>query len=267
MFKEKILSKIKDESIKLADIIRGLDKKVIIIFISVALLQTVSWYLTSRRFFRINFFPYFQNDSGVYLYEYLYWFVGDFISFFLITLLIIKFVLKEKLSDYGLQFGDYKIGLLISLIFLFVMLIAIWFFSSTPEFVSKYPHLLSSRNNWEKFSIYESGMFLYMISWEFMWRGFMLFGLKEKFGYYSVLIQMLPFVILHNGKPLPETFGAIAGGIALGILAFRTNSFYYCVLTHMGVMISIDVICTLRYRTNDYGVGFESVFNIINTIF
>jgi hypothetical protein len=56
-----------------------------------------------------------------------------------------------------------------------------------------------------------------------------LFGLKEKFGFYAVLIQMIPFVILHNGKPELETFGAIAGGIALGILALRTKSFYYCV--------------------------------------
>jgi membrane protease YdiL (CAAX protease family) len=95
----------------------------------------------------------------------------------------------------------------------------------------------------------------------------MLFGLKEKFGYYSVLIQMIPFVILHNGKPAPETFGAIAGGIALGILAFRTNSIYYCVFAHMGIMLSLDTISTLRYRANDYGVGLESVLNIIKAIF
>ena len=106
-----------------------------------------------------------------------------------------------------------------------------------------------------------------MISWEFMWRGYMLFGLKEKFGYYSVLIQMIPFVILHNGKPAPETFGAILGGIALGILALRTSSIYYCVITHMGVMLSIDLLSTLRYRVNDYGIGFDSFIHIVRTIF
>ena len=267
MIREKIFARIKDESKRLSEIVREMDRKVIIIFISVALLQTISWYVTSRRFFRINLFPFYQNDPDVYLYEYLYWFIGDFFSFFVFTILIIKFVLREELKNYGLQFGEFKIGLVISFIFFLVMLVAVWFFSSAPEFVAKYPHLLSTRNHWGNFLIYESGMFLYMISWEFMWRGFMLFGLKEKFGYYSVLIQMLPFVILHNGKPAAETFGAIAGGIALGILAFRTNSFFYCVITHMGVMISIDFISTLRYRANDYGVGVESLLNIISTIF
>ena len=260
-------SGLKKELSRLLEIIREMDRKVIIIFLLVAILQTISWYYTSRNFFRINFFPYYQNDPDVYLYEYLYWFIGDFFIFFILSIITIKFILKEELKNYGLQFGDYKIGLTLSAICLLVMLPAIWFFSATPDFVAKYPHLLSTRNNWGDFFIYESGMLLYMISWEFIWRGFMLFGLKEKFGYYSVLIQMIPFVILHNGKPAPETFGAIAGGIALGVLAFRTNSILYCVITHMGIMFTIDLISTLRYRANDYGVGIDTLLNIIKTIF
>ncbi len=244
-----------------------MDRKVIIIFLSVAVLQIISWYYTSRNFFRLNLFPIYQNDADVYLYEYLYWFVSDFITLFILSVIVIKFILKENLKDYGLQIGELKIGIIFSAVFLFVMIILIWFFSATPEFSKKYPHLLSTRNSWDGFFIYETGMLLYMISWEFIWRGFMLFGLKERFGYYSVLIQMIPFVILHNGKPVAETFGAIAGGIALGVLAFRTNSIVYCIITHMGVMFSIDLISTLRYRANDYGVGLVSLFNIIKTIF
>lgn len=244
-----------------------MDRKIIIIFLSIAVIQTISWYYASRNFFRINLFPLYQNDPNVYLYEYLYWFATDFITWFILSILIIKFVLKEELKDYGLQFGDYKAGLIFSTLFIAVMILIIWIISATPDFASKYPHLQSTKNNWRTFYIYESGMLLYMIAWEFIWRGFMLFGLKEKFGYYSVMIQMIPFVILHNGKPVAETFGSIAGGIALGILAFRTNSIYYCIITHMSVMFSIDFISTLRYRTNDYGIGLDSLFNIILNIF
>jgi len=149
---------------------------------------------------------------------------------FILSILIIKLILKEDLRNYGLQFGDYKTGLSLSAIFFLVMLPVIWFFSATPEFTEKYPHLLSTRNSWGEFYIYESGMLLYMISWEFIWRGFMLFGLKEKFGFYSVLIQLIPFVILHNGKPAPETFGAIAGGIALEFLLSVQTQFYIVLL-------------------------------------
>lgn len=259
--------KFKTEIKRLFEIIKSLDRKVVAIFLSVAILQTISFYFTSRRFFRANLFEQFQNYSDPYLMEYLYWFVGDFFTFFILGIIIIKFVLKEKLSDYGLQLGDVKIGLSFSILFLFVMIILIWFVSATPAFAEKYPHLSSAKSDWNTLFIYEAGMLIYMFAWEFIWRGFMLFGLEKRFGVYAVLMQMIPFVILHNGKPFLETFGAIFGGIALGILALRTRSIYYCVATHIGVMFSIDVISSLRFRANDYGIGFASIINLVKQIF
>jgi membrane protease YdiL (CAAX protease family) len=259
--------KFKSEIKRLFEIIKSLDRKVLAIFLSVAILQTISFYFTSRRFFRANLFEEFQNYSDPYLVEYLYWFAGDFLTFFILGIIIIKFVLKEKLSDYGLQLGDVKTGLFFSILFLFVMIILIWFVSATPAFAEKYPHLSSAKSDWNTLFIYEAGMLLYMFAWEFIWRGFMLFGLEKRFGVYAVLMQMIPFVILHNGKPFLETFGAIFGGIALGILALRTRSIYYCVLTHIGVMFSIDVISSLRFRANDYGIGFTSIINLVKQIF
>lgn len=259
--------KLKTELKGLIEIIKGLDRKVVLIFLSVALLQTISFYYTSRRFFRSYLFEDFQSYTDPYLIEYLYWFIGDFFTFFILGSIIIKFGFKEKLSDYGLQFGDVKVGLSFSLLFLLVMIILVWFVSATPVFAEKYPHLLSAKSDWDTLFIYEAGMLLYMIAWEFIWRGFMLFGLEKRFGGYAVLMQMIPFVILHNGKPFLETLGAIFGGIALGILALRTRSIYYCVVTHIGVMFSIDVISSLRFRANDYGIGFTSIVNLIKQIF
>jgi membrane protease YdiL (CAAX protease family) len=259
-------SKLKNELSGLIEIIKKLDKKVIVIFLSVSFLQTISFYFTSRRFFRENLFEQFQHFPDPHLIEYLYWFIGDFFTLFILSALIIKFVLNENLSDYGLKLGDVKAGLWFSLIFIAVMIILTWFVSATPAFAEKYPLLNSSKKSWGIFLIFEAGMLVYMIAWEFIWRGFMLFGLEKKFGYYSVLIQMIPFVILHNGKPFLETFGAIFGGIALGILALRTRSVYYCIITHLGVMYSIDLISALRYRADDYGIGLTSIINLINKI-
>ena len=248
-------------------IIKQLDRKVIIIFISVAVLQTISYYYTSRRFFRYNYFEQLQFDKNVFLYEYLYWFAGDFITLFVLPLLIIKILLKGKLTGYGLQIGDYKIGLKYSLIFLAIMIPIVWFVSASGDFVETYPQLNDVKYSWSIFLVFESGILLYMIAWEFMWRGFMLFGLEEKFGYYSVLIQMIPFLILHNGKPAAETFGAIAAGIALGILALKTRSVLYCIITHVGVMFSIDLVSILRFRADEYGTGLNSLIKIFKIIF
>jgi membrane protease YdiL (CAAX protease family) len=258
---------IKEELKNLKQIILSLDKKVLIIFLSVPVLQTFSWYVTSRRFFRINIFTAFQSNPDVYLYEYIYWFVGDFITYFIFPVLIVKVLLGDEVKKFGVRIGDWQTGLKISILFLLVMLPIVWIASASSSFVEKYPHLLSLRQMWSKFFIYEVAMLIYMFAWEFIWRGFLLFGLEEKFGYYAIFIQMIPFVILHNGKPMPETFGAILGGIALGILAFRTRSFIYGVIVHMGIMFSIDFTCSLRFRTGDYGLGIGSLFNIIKEIF
>lgn len=249
---------------KLKEIIASLDRKIIIIFISVAVLQTVSWYYTSRKFFRYYIFDFFNADENIYLIEYLYLYIGDFFIFFVTPFLIIKLIFKEKITGYGLTLGDKKFGIKATLISVSFMFVIVWFVSASNEFASIYPHLQSAKESWRIFIIYQIGMLLYMLSWEFVWRGYMLFGLKEKFGYYAVLIQMIPFVILHNGKPPLETFSSILGGIVLGILALRTFSIWYCVIIHFLLMLSIDTISTLRFRADDYGIGFSSFINLLN---
>ena len=136
---------IKTEFKELIIAVKKLDKKIIVVFLTVAMLQTFAFYFTSRRFFRANLFEQFENYSDPYLIEYLYWFIGDFFTFFILGIVVIKFVLKEKLSDYGLQIGDFNVGLKISLLFLSVMIILIWFVSATPSFAEKYPHLSSAK--------------------------------------------------------------------------------------------------------------------------
>jgi CAAX protease family protein len=258
---------IKDELRSFVDLSKSLDRKVVIVFVSVAILQTVSWYYTSRIFFRIYIFHSFQFNPNVYLYEYLYWFLGDFFTFFILPAFVVKFVIKDKLKNFGLTIGDSRAGFKISFVFLFIMIPFVWIFSSFPSFVRTYPQLAGARDNWNVFLIFESGLLFYLFAWEFIWRGFMLFGLKDKFGYYAILIQMIPFLILHNGKPAAETFGAIIAGVALGVLAWRTRSIFYCIITHAGVMFSIDLISTLRFRAGDYGVGINSFLNIFKQIF
>lgn len=261
------MKKIISEIIEAKNNILSLDSKVVWVLTLTAALQTISWYFASRRFFRDNFAEYFLENYYGKLYEFLYWFFADTIVYLLIPILIIIFLFKEKPSSFGLQIGDAKLGLSISLLFIGVMAIIVWFVSAQESFALTYPHLGNARIDWELFFYYEFGIVTYLFAWEFIWRGFLLFGLEKKFGYYAVFIQMIPFVILHNGKPFLETFGAIFGGIALGILALRTRSVFYCFITHAGVMFMIDFVSTLRYRAEDFGIGLNSFLNILKYFF
>lgn len=255
---------LKREFKTIAGYFRSLDKKPAIILLSVAVLQTISWYLTSRNFFRENFYDqYFAENKLADFYEYLYWFLSDFVTLLIIPVLIIKLYFKEKISEFGFRAGDYRTGLKISGVLILLILIVLWFVSASPDFADKYPGLFEARTDWNIFFLFEASLLIYMFAWEFIWRGYMLFGLEEKFGFYSVFIQMIPFVILHNGKPAAEAFGAIAGALALGILAFRTRSYFYGVLIHFFTIFTMDIFSVLRYRAGDYGTGFNSLLNIV----
>ncbi|MCB9250428.1 MAG: CPBP family intramembrane metalloprotease [Ignavibacteriales bacterium] len=100
----------------------------------------------------------------------------------------------------------------------------------------------SSKDDLLIFIIYELLLLLFLFSWEFIFRGFILFGLEKRFGLYAIFIQMIPFVILHNGKPFLETFASIFGGLFLGYLALRTRSILYGFLIHGVILIALDLL-------------------------
>lgn len=260
------MKQIKDELHYLFATVKTLDKKSTSVLLIIPVILTISWYYTSRLFFEQNLYDYFNANGNADLYEFAYWFIGDFFTLFILLWLYIRFVFKEKLADYGVRKGDYKTGLKFSVLFILIMIPFIWVVTSNGEFILNYPMLLRARDSWMIFIIFETGLLLYIFAWEFIWRGFMLFGLKNKFGYYAVLIQTIPFVILHDGKPPIETFGAIIGGLALGTLAYRTKSIYYCIITHAGVMFSIDFISTLRYRTGEFGIGINAILHVLKQL-
>jgi len=246
-----LIQEFKKEIRALVEAGKTLGFKEVFIFISVALITFLSMYYASPNFFRRVF-----ETSDTKLYSTLYWFSADGFLMLIVPLILIPLVLKGKPADYGFRLGDYKFGLKSSLLFIVVMLPFLWFASGSKSFASTYPQGGPFvRENISVLLYYELFVGFYMLGWEFFWRGYMMFGLKQKFGYYAIFIQMLPFFILHRGKPDIETFASIFGGLILGIQAWRANSFIYCFLVHWCVMIFVDVISVLRYKSQSYGVG------------
>ena len=235
-------------------------RDVVIVFLATAVLSVVSFYYGSRGFFRMQFLESLGSQRLYSLYEYLYWFAAEFVLSFLLPIGLILFVHRRPLRDFGLCAGNARFGLKATALFFVVMLPIVWVVSDAEQFQLVYPHAQIVKGEWSLFLLYEAVFLLYFTGWEFIWRGYMLFGLERHLGGgVAVLMQMLPFVILHNGKPIAETFGAIVAGIALGALALRVRSFLYCVATHWLVMFSIDLFSTLRSRSGANGIGFDAL--------
>lgn len=236
--------------------IKKLDFKVTFIFISIAIITFLSIVYASPNFY----YEYVSRDK---MFSRIYWFLADGILMFAIPALIIKFIFKEKISDYGFRLGDVKFGLYSAGIFFIVMLITVWIVSGSQKFAATYPQGGSKvSGSLMIFLVYELCVLVYMLGWEFFWRGYALFGLKQKFGYYSIFIQMIPFFILHKGKPEIELFASIFAGLILGVQALRSNSFIYCWILHWLVMFSIDGLSILRLKNENYEIGFEGLLKL-----
>jgi uncharacterized protein len=253
-----LINYFKKELIDLKNSVKTLSFKETFIFLSIAIISFISIYYSSPNFFRKIFDT--EDDK---FYSTIYWFSADGFLMFVVPLLIIIFIFKGKVKNYGFQLGDTKFGIRSTFVFLLFMIPVLWIVSGSESFAKTYPQGgIRIKENLPILLYYELFVGFYMLAWEFFWRGYVLFGLKEKFGFYAIFIQMIPFFILHKGKPEIETFASIFAGLILGIQALRANSFLYCFLAHWSVMIFIDLISVLRYKSHEYGIGFDAVYNI-----
>lgn len=262
-----LIGKLVSELKNMLSELKGTDRKTAVIFLSIALLQTISYYFVSDAYFAGNIYYNPEAEGIELLYGYFYTFGCDTVLMLLVPLIIIRYCLKEKISAYGFSFQNTGAALAISLICLCFIIPGIWYVSSDAAMSQSYRQFFLIREKWEIFFIFESAVMIYMVAWEFLWRGYLLFGLKERYGVTAVFMQMLPFVIMHNGKPFAETITSIAGAILLGLLALRTGTFLYGVFIHYSLFFLFDLVSVLRYRSGEYGLGGGAFMKILDSLF
>lgn len=152
----------------------------------------------------------------------------DRIVFYLIIPLIVILLFREKPVDYGFGFGNWQEGLLWTAGACIGMAIILWGVARTDS-MQAYYSVRAAPQPWRV--IYLTGVDL--LGWEFIWRGFLLFGMARVLGVGpAIWLQAVPFAFMHLGKPEIETITTIFGGAAFGFVAWRTNSFVYPFLIH-----------------------------------
>ena len=169
-------------------------------------------------------------------------------AFFLMgvfPMLIVKFVFREKLSDYGVGWGE-RTRTIRSFLMLTPILFAVGWASGLGDagraFYTVYPYNPAAGVSWNALILHTISYFcLYYFAWEFMFRGFLLRGLAPTTGFSTaVWIQVVISTALHFGHPASETFGCIAGGLLWGFLALRTRSIFAGWGQHALLGIALD---------------------------
>ena len=171
-----------------------------------------------------------------------YWALAGFFSYAVVPALLVRLVFRERLADYGLKLrGAFADGW-VYLVMLAVVGPLVWIVSHSEEFQRTYPFYQHPRGAplWPDFWRWEFVYGLQFLGVEFFFRGFLVHGLRRRFGAYCIPIMVVPYCMIHFGKPLPETLASIVAGMALGFMSLRTRSIILGVAIHVTVAMSMD---------------------------
>jgi len=216
-----------------------------ILFIVPVLLTLWVYYGKQQDFDQL--FKGFHGRWNQDFYSTIYEYMTAFLLMFWIPFFLVKMVFKYKLRNFGFQLGDKKYGFKFVLITIPFIIWAAYVGTSNASIQAEYPLARSIMGHWYLFAIIQMFYLFYYVGWEFFFRGFMLFGLEKRFGpLAAILIQTIPSAIVHIGKPVSESFGAILGGLVFGYLAIRTRSILYPFILHALLGISTDYFVILR---------------------
>lgn len=254
-----------EERRRVLDAWARIDRQAFVVLVSAVALVIVQHTIGSRGFFFDHLSELFSaRTRGIASWG--WWFGLQGITGFVIPAAVLRWGFRRSWAEMGLGRGDWKLALLLAGAYLPLVVIGTWFLSADPAFQEQYPHHSAAAYDWGRFLIYEALFLFYWIGWEYLWRGFVLFGTAPAFGYHAIIIQMVPFAILHLDKPPAEAFLSILGGLALGALVWRCRSFWIAVPIHAAQMIILDLWCSLRLRTGVDGLGPEALVEIVRRL-
>lgn len=187
-----------------------------------------------------------HNSPFFRLIEFTWWAGWRVLGYFVFPVLVIKLVLRERIRDYGLETKGFSEHAWIYGVFYCIVLIGVVGVSFTAEFSTYYPfYKLASRSVFD-FVAWELLYAAQFLSLEFFFRGFLLKACKRSLGSHAIFAMVVPYAMIHIGKPWLESVGAVIAGIALGTLAMKTRSIWSGFLIHVSVAISMDVAALLQ---------------------
>ena len=144
--------------------------------------------------------------------------IDRLVLFGLVPLLVVLIGFRDRPSRYGLRLGDWRWGLALAVAGCAVMTPIVLAVSGAAEFRAYYAP------SWSSLPDVAATNAIDLTAAEFLFRGFLMFALVRAIGPIGVLVTTLPFIFSHLAKPELELLSTLGGGLAYGLLAWRTGS-------------------------------------------
>ena len=213
---------------------------VLIVLVTVAAALTLQEYLGGHDTYE-RLFP---RDGSRYweLRGYAWWSGWRLIGYVIVPMIVLACLPGQRIRDHHLSPRGFFKHLWVYAALFAAVLPAVLLASTTTAFRHTYPFYRLANRSVVDLVLWEALYALQFLSLEFFFRGFILHGLRRALGANAIFVMLVPYCMIHYGKPLPETLGAIGAGLILGTLAMRTRSIWGGVLIHVGVATTMDVL-------------------------
>ena len=193
----------------------------------------------------------FTNCPNLDYYKIIYHNFMPFVLFFLLGLLYTKFVIKKSPKDFGLNLRNKKFTFTILIIACgLIPLIALSTLLDN-QMITTYPLVNFDACSWWQILLYFLSYLTYYIGWEYLFRGILFFGTKEKLGALStILLTTLISALIHTsiagfGKPMLETLSAIPAGLIFGYFAYKSDNIFTSLGCHVLIGFLTDLFIFL----------------------
>jgi uncharacterized protein len=235
--------------------LEAVDLRVVGVLLLSSVLLTLYAYFGESRFYLANLAPRVnpalgvETAAGQSLIAFGYQSAHAVAWRILVPLAWIVLVLRDRPREYGFRMPEpgHRAVYLVLYLLMLPVLAAVSFL---PSFRAMYPI-------WGEAFASPGILVPYLLAYglrfaavEAFFRGFLLFALYRRFGYHAVAIMVVPYCMIHFGKPFAETLGSIGAGLLLGYLALRGRSWVPGALLHWGIAISMDLLGLAQRHLN-----------------
>ena len=205
--------------------------------------SVVQWGLDQN----IVFFAELTRSEWWLLCDHAWWAGWRVLGFFLLPLVVIK-LSGQRIREQGLELKGLREHAWIYFLCFAVVFVCVVGVSFSEEFASYYPFYRLANRSWADFIAWEMLYAAQFFSLEFFFRGWWLKAGKRAMGSHAIFVMVVPYVMIHFGKPMLETVGAIIAGVVLGTLAMKTRSIWSGFLIHVSVAVSMDIAALIQTR-------------------
>lgn len=186
-------------------------------------------------------------------------FLGGAILLVLVPIGIIRLYFKQSLSSYGLSLpvqGKRKAAWMVFAVFMVFTAASMVIASGDHDMQALYP-FYKTFTSIPQFLLYELCYFPFFLVIEFVFRGYLLFGVADNpltaesedgttsvvyLRTFAIIISMLAYNTWHLGKPLTELWATPVWGLAAGTVTYLLRSIWPVLMVHFLMNVILDAL-------------------------